>query len=59
MFIVGVMVFDIVVEARTIESKIKFDLMFVSNLNGIPSWSKISNSSKIEESGGNHPTWYM
>lgn len=50
------MVFDIVVKSSMSERKIGFDFVFESEVEGIPSWSKASNRSHIENGEGYHST---
>lgn len=45
-----IMVFYVVVEARMVKSKIRFDLVFKSEVKRFPSWSKTGNKGDIEKS---------
>lgn len=54
-----VMVFNVVVKASTVESKIRFVMIRVRMVKGLPSWSKTDNSSKIKNSRSDHTTWYL
>lgn len=51
-----VIVFDIITKVWTIEIKKLFGFLFESEVEGISSWLKTSDSNHVEKSGGYHST---